>query len=558
MENEERQPVLTGLQPHGPAAPRRRPRTVRRVLIGVTAGGGVLAGVLVLLPVLRPATAPRPAPGSVARAMTAVGAGVPVALPDLKALIGDREAHVRAHPRDGQSWAVLGSAYLEQARRTALPAYYPKAEQALRTSLRVRTQGNVEALDGLAALANARGDFREAKKYGEAAVELAPKRWTTYPLLIDAYRGLGDFKASRKALDTLTALHTGPTVQAQASRVYWDRGWREDAMAVIMDAAAGAGTPAEQAVLMEQAGELAWERGEPDESLRYYRAAVRADPDDHGALAGQGRALAALGRSSEAVRAYREAIAKRPTPRYALELGELYEKLGMDADARTQYDLLRQRVRQESAEGVDDELVLGIFEADHGDPLEAVWRLREAWERHPSMPVADALGWALHRAGEDEEAIKFANRITDKEHGGGVRSALYMYHLGQIELSLDRTGSARRHLSEALLLNPHFSPLLVPQARQALADLGEPPAVGPEELEAEEEAPAEAAAGAPAPAPAPAPGTGTGAGAVPTAGTGGTPSGGATHTPAASSPAAPAQPSAGPTAGSTARHPATH
>lgn len=473
MEIEEQRPAAQPQEPE-PSGSRFSP-VAKRALACAAAGCVVLGGVLVLLPSAGRDAVP-PAPGPVARAQTAVGTGVPAALPDLAALIGDREAHLRAHPRDDQSWAVLGRAYVEQGRRTATPAYYPKAEQALRTSLKARPKGNAEAFDGLAALANARGDFRAGKRWGEAAVKLAPKRWTAYPLLLDAYTGLGDYKATRKTLDKLLELRSGPTVTARAARVYWDRGWREDAAAAVADAAARAATPTEQAAFLQQAGELAWERGDREQSLGYYQRALRTDPDEHSALAGQGRALVALGRTSEALRAYQTALAKRPEPRYALELGELYEKLGVDGAARVQYDLLRERVRQEAAGGVDDGLVLGLFEADHGDPAAAVRLLRDQWKRHGGIAVADALGWALHRSGEHEEALKFATRATDKEHGGTVRSALYAYHRGQIERALEQYGPARRHLAEALRINPYFSPLLVPEAEAALEALGEPSA----------------------------------------------------------------------------------
>ncbi|MFD5629464.1 tetratricopeptide repeat protein [Streptomyces sp. NPDC127072] len=473
MEIEEQRPPARAQEPEPSRS--RFSSLAGRALIGVAAGAAVLGGVLVLLPSSEREAA-EPAAGPVARARTAVGAGVPAALPDLAALIGDREAHLRAHPDDGRSWAVLGAAYVEQGRRTATPAYYPKAEQALHTSLSAQRKGNVEALDGLASLANARGDFRAAKKWGEAAVRLSPGRWTTYPLLIDAYTGLGDHRATRRSLDKLLKLRSGPTVMARAARVYWDRGWREDAAAALADAASGAATPAEQAAFFQQAGELAWERGDREQSLGYYQRALRTDPDEHGAHAGQGRALAALGRTSEALRAYQTALAKRPEPRYALELGELYEKLGVVGAARVQYDLLRERVRQEAAGGVDDGLVLGLFEADHGDPATAVRLLREEWKQHPGIAVADALGWALHRTGRHEEALGFAARTMDEERGGGVRSALYAYHRGQIERALGLDGAARRHLAEALRVNPYFSPLLVPSARVALEALGEPSA----------------------------------------------------------------------------------
>ncbi|WP_406106338.1 tetratricopeptide repeat protein [Streptomyces sp. NBC_01003] len=463
----------------GPEPGRRLSPLVKRVLIGTVAGSVVLGGVLLVLPA-SPERATPPAPGSAGRAMDAAAAGATASLPDLTALIGERESYLRAHPRDDRSWAVLGAAYVERGLRTADSAYYPKAERALRTSLKTRPSGNVDALNGLAALANARHDYRAAKKWGEASVKLAPKRWTTYPLLIDTYGQLGDYKAVDRTLKKLTELRSGAAVMAREGQVYRDRGWRDDALATLTDAAALASTPSEQAACLHRVGELAWERGKPAEALNYFAQALAADPDHDASLAGKGRALASLGRTTEAVQAYRSALTKRPRPEYALEMGELYQSIGFSDAAKAQYDLLRKRVEADGANGVDDSLLLGRFESDHGDPRAAVTRLRAEWERAPSVQTADALGWALHKAGDDKEALKYAKRATDPEHGGTVRSALIAYHRGEVERELELDGPARRHIGEALRINPAFSPLLAPLAKEALTALGEPSADGPE------------------------------------------------------------------------------
>jgi tetratricopeptide (TPR) repeat protein len=465
MENQatENRPEERGSRPRG------------RLVIAAVAGCAVLGTVLTLLPAERTVTrAPAPAPG--AQALTAVTAGVPAALPDLAALIGERESHLRRHPGDAESWAVLGTAYVEQGRRTADTTFYAKADDSLRRSLKVR--GGAQALGGLAALANARRDFRTARTWGEAARKLEPKRWTTYPALIDAYTGLGDYKAADRALERLTELRSGPAVRARAAAVYRDRGRREDAAAQLADAAAGARAPAERAAYLERAGQLAWERGDLEYALRHFQEAVRIDPDQRAAQAGQGRVLAALGRTTEALNAHRTALAKQPLPQYALELGELYEELGLGQAARVQYDLLRTTAERAAAGGVDEELVLGQFEADHGDPASAVRRLRAEWLRQPGIAVADALGWALHRAGRDREGLRYARIATDKARGGGVRSALYAYHLGMIERELGQHAPARRHLQEALRINPCFSASRVRAAREALAALGDVPDEG--------------------------------------------------------------------------------
>lgn len=458
-----------------PREPRRR---VRRALIASTAGCAVLGGVLVLLPWEEGAP---PAPTPAGRALAAVSNGVPAALPDLTALTKERERHLKRHPQDAQAWAVLGAARVEQGLRLADPAYWSRAEKALRTSLTVQPRGNAPAMRGLAALANARRDFAEAREWAEAARKLEPGRWTTYPLLIEAAVGLGEDEVAGKLLEKLKELRSGPAVMARAAAVYRDKGWREDAAAKLADAVSAAGEPAERAAYLERAGQLAWERGDREDALRHFQEAVRIDPDQRAAQAGQGRALASLGRTTEALSAYRAALARHPRPEYVLELGELYESLGLKEAARVQYGVLQERVRAAAAHGADEEVVLGRYEADHGDAKAAVRRLREEWMRQPSTEVADALGWALHRAGNDEEALPYAVRATEGTQGGGVRSALYAFHRGMIERSLNQYGPARRHLKEALQINPWFSPLHVPQAKAALTHLPEPSAqAGPE------------------------------------------------------------------------------
>ncbi|MFJ7048917.1 tetratricopeptide repeat protein [Streptomyces sp. NPDC101112] len=385
-----------------------------------------------------------------------LAAGVSVGSDEVAVLVADREKRVRTRPRDSAAWAVLGAAYVERARRTGRVSDLPRAEKALRASLRLRPRGNADALDGMTALANTRRDFRAALRWGERAVAQSPDRWTSYALLLDAYDGLGRYRAVRGTLERLLDADSGPAAQAWAARVYWDQGRREDAAAALADAVAAAGTPAEEAALWVRAGELAWERGEPAEASRYFTAATRADPGAADALAGRGRVLAATGRTAEGVRAYRAALARRPSARVALELGELYESLGRVGAAAKQYGVVRELVRRSAAAGVNEALVLGALEADHGDPAKAVRVLRAEWRRQPGLKVADALGWALHRAGSHKEALEYASRATDPARGGEVRSAVYVHHRAEIERALGLTASARRHGEEARRINPYL------------------------------------------------------------------------------------------------------
>lgn len=466
---------------------------VSRSVLAAGVGAVLAATALLYAPDLAPGLfgqgPPRP-PGPADRAVLAANAGAQASLPDLAALIVDREKWLKDHPADEASWAVLGSAYAERGARLADVTYYPRAERALKRSLEVRpaARGNLDAQLGLGALANARGDWRTARTWGEAVRKEDPKRWSAYPVLIDAYNGLGDYKAAQKALSALEELHSGAAVSARSAQMYRNRGWREDASAAADDAVAQAESGADKAAAVARLGDLAWERGEPAEAEAQYGTALRLVPDHGPSLAGRARALAALGRTEEAVVGYRAALARLPRPEYVLEAGELYESLGLDGDAKSQYELLRTRT------WVGAEVVLGLFEADHGDPAAAVRRLKAEWARgHRSVQVADALGWALFRAGEPKEALEYAKKATDE----GLRSALFSYHRGEIERAVEAFGPARRHLAEALRINPHFSPLLAPKAREAVTTLGDPPAELPIDLRPER-APATGPAKAPA------------------------------------------------------------
>ncbi|MFB8115405.1 hypothetical protein ACFQ6U_35865 [Streptomyces sp. NPDC056465] len=478
------EPPLSPLPPHGatavPPPPTPMRTTLRRAAFGALAGAVLVAGAVIAVPDDAEEAAP-PVAGPVARAEAAAAAGSPASLSDLTALIGDRQTWVETHPADAPSWAVLGTAYVEWGRRSADVGYYGRAEQALQRSLAAQPgeRGNAEAWVGLGALAAARNDFVAAKRWGETVRAREPKNWTVYPVLIDAYNGLGEYAAAARATEKFAALRKGAPALARTSEMYRNQGWREDALATAQEAADRSPTPAAKAAALHRLGGLAAERGEPAEALAQYDAALRTDRGHLASLAGRARALAALGRTDGALADYRTVTAKLPRPEYLLELGELYESLDLDGDARTQYAALRDLLTRARSAGVDESLTEARFEADHGDPEAAVALMRTAWDaQRRSAAVADTLAWSLHRAGRSEEAVQYAERAVET----GVRDASYAYHLGMIESALGQDGPARGHLEEALRTDPGFSPLAAPLAREGLEALGEPAEGGPADM----------------------------------------------------------------------------
>ncbi|MEV4179438.1 tetratricopeptide repeat protein [Nonomuraea sp. NPDC049709] len=386
---------------------------------------------------------------------------------DLAGSIEAAQRRLRRHPDDAAVWASLGHMYLEQARRTTDTAYYDKAKGAFERSMRQPTgdgEPYIDAMIGMGALANARHDFAGAVRWAERAREAAPFRWALYGVLTDAYLELGRYEQAETALRRMLGGRPDLASFTRAARLEHLRGRPGPARDLLHRACAIPGDPAEYAFCQWQLGELAWHNGDPRAALAAYTQALAADPGHLPSRAGKARAEAALGRIDQALRDYAAAVARSPS--FVVEYGELLEHLGDRDGARRQYAVFTAQHKLLTANGDTDNLAVGTFTANHGDPEAAVRYLRAEWKRRQSVEVADALGWALHRAGHHTEAATYAARADAL----GGRNALFAYHRGEIEHALGHTAAARAHLTRALSVNPHFAPAGAARARALLAE----------------------------------------------------------------------------------------
>ena len=115
--------------------------------------------------------------------------------------------------------------------------------------------------------------------------------------------------------------------------------------------------------------------------------------------------------------------------------------------------MVRVEQRLFSANGVNTDLELALFDTDHGEPEAGLVAARAEWRRRQSVHVADALAWALYANDRPEEAWRYAQRALAL----GTRNASFLYHAGMIKLALGDRGAARSLLADALETNPHFS-----------------------------------------------------------------------------------------------------
>src|SRR6266704_2186260 len=146
-------------------------------------------------------------------------AAAPVAAPTdrLADSIARAQDRLRTLPKDWRTWAALASAYVEEARVTANPTYYQKAQGAAQQSLTLHPDGNVDALVALGALANARHDFAGARDQARAALAVDGYSADAYGVLADAQTQLGDSAAATDAVQRMLDLRPGLAAYARAS-----------------------------------------------------------------------------------------------------------------------------------------------------------------------------------------------------------------------------------------------------------------------------------------------------------------------------------------------------
>ncbi|MPQ98212.1 tetratricopeptide repeat protein [Modestobacter sp. I12A-02628] len=400
----------------------------------------------------------------------AAGTTVGGAVDPLAAAVTAAQRRLEQVPGDWTTWAALGTAYVEQARVTADPSYYDKADGALARSLALRPDGNDAALAGQAALANARHDFRAAAALGEQVVALNPFSATGWGVLTDARTQLGDTAGATAALQRMLELDPGIASFTRASYDAELRGDRVNARWALEQALATAQSPADEAWCHAHLATLALADGDRDEAAAQVTAGLLATPGDPSLLLVRARVDAGRGDVDAALAGFRAVVEARPLPENVVEYGEYLESLGRDAEAAQQYAVVDTVRRLFAAGGVADDLSVALFAADHGDPGTALAAATAERERRQNTDSADALAWALHSAGRDAEALPLAEEATALGGAGAVA----LYHRGAIEAALGLDDRARATLTQALDTNPSFSPLLAPRAQQLLDSLAVP------------------------------------------------------------------------------------
>jgi tetratricopeptide (TPR) repeat protein len=373
----------------------------------------------------------------------------------------------RAPTANAGALTQRGNNALQRARETADPAHYARAEAAFGQALR-RDPRSVDATIGMATLALARHEFRDGLRYAQRARRLGPELARPFSVLVDAQVELGRYAQAGRSLQQM--IDRQPNLASYA-RVSYFRELHGDlpgaTRAMSLAVSAGGGEPENIASVQTLLGDLQAMRGRARAARRAYAAALAGVPGYVPALFSRAQLDAASGRLRTAIRGYEDIAARRPLPQYVIALGETQQAAGRHADARETFALVDAERRLLDANGVNSDVEIALFEADHGDRARAVDLARRAWRAAPSVRSADAVSWALTRSGHAADGLTWARRAVKL----GSRDPLILTRAGLTARAAGQDRAARRYLRRALQANPRFSAVWAPRARQALRSL---------------------------------------------------------------------------------------
>ncbi|HSH55382.1 MAG TPA: tetratricopeptide repeat protein, partial [Candidatus Limnocylindrales bacterium] len=374
---------------------------------------------------------------------------------------------LRSNPKDADTLVKLANAYLQKVRETADTSYYAKAEKSLNAAAQVNSK-NPEISATRAAVAYGRHDFKKGLELSQQAVTLNPNRAAYHGLVGDGHLELGNYPETIAAYQAMINIRPDLGAFNRIAHVREIYGDIEGAkMALTSAIQASSGYPENVAFSQVELGKLQL-RTSTNEAEASFKQALATVPAYEPALQGLARVAVARGDTAMALKFAQQAASALPIAQYATDVGDIYSLRGNQKRAVQQYQLAKLAYQSSSEDGVNTDQEMALFLADNTKEYDtALSKAQSAYQSRPNIYAADTLAWAHYKKGNSAEAKKYSQEALRL----GEHDPIILYHAGMIAIQSNEPIEAKRFLTKALEIHPHFSIVHVPKAKEALKRL---------------------------------------------------------------------------------------
>lgn len=356
--------------------------------------------------------------------------------------VATAERRLRDAPNESVRMLDLAQALLGRARVGGKPEDSDRADALVRRALAI-APSVARALTLQAWCGMVAHRFPEAHASVEQARARGADDALTVALQTDALTELGRYAEAESAAQELLDRHYGLGAMTRAAHLRFLIGDADGAFELATRALKLSREAADRAWSLLHLAQLSWYAGRLEDTTASARAALEAGPAAGAAL--QAQAQAWLGRVEEArgnldaARArYVQALELFPAVDHHIALWRLAERSGDARESRRRTALLDGMARLDEAKGGLDRRSFALWFAQRDGYAERALRLaRTEYQRRPDIYSADALAWALFRAGRPGEALPLALEAVRL----GTPDPQLLVHAATI---LQATGETRR------------------------------------------------------------------------------------------------------------------
>ncbi len=338
---------------------------------------------------------------------------------------------------------------LRDAIESGDPARYAAVDAALSKA------GDAPGTAGIhAALLLSRHEFEAARTFVAAELRTKPGDRALLAASVDAAVETGDYDAAEETLQQLADARPDGRALVRVSYLRELHGDLAGAITAMRQAEQASFEPSEHATVATFLGDLCLSVNDLACAQTAYDTALQLRPNAISASLGRGRLLAAKGSTSEATALMASLVERSPQPAAASLLGEMQTLAGDNEGAANSFEIVAANTKLLTAAGVVTDLEAAVFEADHGDAARAVELSRAAYANRQTVFTADALGWALTRAGRATEAMPYVREALSRN----TASVAVQTHAAAALAATGDSATARQLLQRVLDRNPWTAP----------------------------------------------------------------------------------------------------